>query len=333
MSIGLYPAIVLEGDLSPDAFGSDVDAVCEEIHEACQGFGTHEDRLIKAMGGMTPEMRCKVPYRYKELFGDSKTLKEVMKSECGKRDFGKCLQFLAVPPHVAECDMIHMACKGAGTNEKLLTTIITGRSNAEMELLKKTYFDLHTEDLGRVLDRELGGHFEHLVFNCLQASEEVFDPEYHTEDKAKEDATALYEMGQGKWGTNEKGLFKVLCAMPPKHMAAVNRIYAEEYGYTLPMVMQKEFGSDTKWAAVLLLNMKLKPIEAVAGLIHDACAGFGTNELLLVTTLIRYQSLLKDAKLAYVEEHGKPLEEVIKSETKGDYEKILLQILATADEL
>ncbi|KAL7564459.1 hypothetical protein ACA910_001553 [Epithemia clementina (nom. ined.)] len=333
MGIGLYPAIVMEGDLSPDAFGSDVDAVCQQIHDACKGFGTDEDRLLKAMGGMTPEMRCKVPYRYKKLFGDSKTLKEVMKSECGNRDFGKCLQFLAVPPHVAECDMIHMACKGAGTNEKLLSTIIVGRSNAEMELLKKTYFDLHTEDLGRVLDRELGGHFEQLIVNCLQASEEVFDPEYHTEDKAKEDAKALYEMGQGKWGTNEKGLFKVLCAMPPEHMATVNRIYAEEYGYTLPKVMQKEFGGDTKWAAVLLLNMKLKPIEAVAGLIHDASAGFGTNELLFTATLIRYQSLLKAVMLAFVEEYGKPLDEVIKAETGGDYEKILLQILTTADEL
>ena len=42
MSLNFYPDIVLEGDLSPDSFGTDVDAICEEIHAACKGFGTDE---------------------------------------------------------------------------------------------------------------------------------------------------------------------------------------------------------------------------------------------------------------------------------------------------
>ena len=285
------------------------------------------------MGGMTPDMRTKVPLRYKELYGDTKELKKIMKSECGSRDFGTALQLLAVPPHVAECDMIALACKGLGTNEKLLSSILLGRTNAELELLKKTYFDLHTSDLGRDLDKELGGHYEQLIVNVLQASEKDYDPEYHTEDKAKEDAESLYQMGQGKWGTNEKGLFKLLCSMPPEYFATVNQVYATEYGYTLPKVMEKEFGGDVQWAALFLVQFKLKPHETVANLIHEACKGFGTNELLLTVTLIRYQAILKDVQTAYVEKYGKTLPEVITSETGGDYRKILLQIVATAEEL
>lgn len=34
MSLDLYPEIIHEGDLSPDAVGSDVDAICEEINKA-----------------------------------------------------------------------------------------------------------------------------------------------------------------------------------------------------------------------------------------------------------------------------------------------------------
>jgi hypothetical protein len=34
MSLDLYPEIIHEGDLSPDAVGSDVDAICDEIHKA-----------------------------------------------------------------------------------------------------------------------------------------------------------------------------------------------------------------------------------------------------------------------------------------------------------
>jgi hypothetical protein len=33
-----------------------------------------------------------------------------------------------------------------------------------------------------------------------------------TEEKEKEVAEALYKVGQGKFGTNEKGLFKILSA-------------------------------------------------------------------------------------------------------------------------
>jgi len=43
MAIDLYPIIIHDGDLSPDAFGTDVDDICEEIHQACKGFGTNEE--------------------------------------------------------------------------------------------------------------------------------------------------------------------------------------------------------------------------------------------------------------------------------------------------
>jgi hypothetical protein len=61
---------------------------------------------------------------------------DVMKSECGNKDFGTAVQFLAVDPVTAECMMINAACKGAGTDELLLGTLICGRTNEEMNILK-----------------------------------------------------------------------------------------------------------------------------------------------------------------------------------------------------
>ena len=40
--MNIYPAIIHEGDLSPDYSGSDVDTICNAIHDACKGFGTDE---------------------------------------------------------------------------------------------------------------------------------------------------------------------------------------------------------------------------------------------------------------------------------------------------
>lgn len=59
-----------------------------------------------------------------------------MESECGNKVFGTALQFLAVDPVHAECLMIEEACQGIGTKEMLLFSIICGRSNSEIELLK-----------------------------------------------------------------------------------------------------------------------------------------------------------------------------------------------------
>lgn len=281
------------------------------------------------MGRLSPSTRCKVTLRYKEMFG--KELKAVMKAECGNRDFGFALQLLAVDPLTADCMLINKACDGAGTNELLLFTIVCGRTNKEMELLKKKYFDLETKDLGRVLDGELGGSLEALVLNVMQASQQAFDEDFHTDAKVKEDIAALHEHGIGSWGTNEKGLFKILCAAPPEYVKKLNLAYAEKYGFTLSKALEKELGGHVREAAMFMLGMKLKPYEQVAALIDRACKGLGTNELLLTSTIVRYKSILKEFMIAHAEVYSKDLKERVKGETRGDYEKLLITILDSVE--
>ena len=45
MTIDFYPSIVHENDLSPDAFGSEIDDICNEIHAACKGWGTNVSEI------------------------------------------------------------------------------------------------------------------------------------------------------------------------------------------------------------------------------------------------------------------------------------------------
>jgi hypothetical protein len=42
MGLDFYPAMIHEGDLTPDDFGPEVNELCQEIHDACKGFGTDE---------------------------------------------------------------------------------------------------------------------------------------------------------------------------------------------------------------------------------------------------------------------------------------------------
>jgi Annexin len=258
-----------------------------------------ESKLLKALGSQNAENRCKIAMRYPLLHG--KDLKAVMKSECGNRDFGTALQFLAVPSHEMECDMIKKAVGGVGANRDILFPIVCGRSNKEMEILKKKYFELFTKDLGQVMAGELGGDMEALVLTCMQGSEESFDPDFHTDELMIADMETIYKAGQGRIGTNEKGLFKILAQRPTEYMKTMNLKYADKYGYTIPKVLEKELGGKVEDAACFMIGMKLKPYETIAKLIKTACAGFGTNELLLTCCLIRYQCVLKEVMVAHIE--------------------------------
>lgn len=124
-----------------------------------------------------------------------------------------------------------------------------------------------------------------LIFNCLQAGEEEYDPQFHTEEKAKKDADEIYEKGQGKFiGTDEKAIFKILCASPPEHVVNINKFYAEKRGYTLSKAMEKELSGNARDATIHLIGMKTKPYETAAAMIKEACKGIGTDELVSLCT-------------------------------------------------
>jgi annexin A7/11 len=283
------------------------------------------------MGSQSPETRCKVHLRYKEMF--DKDLADLMKSEAGRKPFGQALQLLAVDPVMAECMMIKMACKGIGTKELSLCAILCGRTNKEIQFLKKKFFDMYSEDLGRVLDSELGGGLETLVFSALQASQEEYDVGVHTADKMKADCKTLKKQGLGTFGTNEAGLFKIICQAPPKYLKELNMCYAEMYGFTLAKALEKELSGIDQDVTLFLMGMKMEPYEEVAKLIDKACKGFGTNELLLITILIRYQSIMKEVALAHVELYSQTIQDRVKKETGGDFEALLLKIIKTGEEL
>lgn len=75
-------------------------------------------------------------------------------------DFGKAMAMLSMPIDEAECYMLKKAMDGLGCNVKVVYSILLGRSNDEINRIKKTYFKLYTKDLGKQLASELHGDME-----------------------------------------------------------------------------------------------------------------------------------------------------------------------------
>lgn len=326
-TINIYPTIVHTetSDLSQD-FGIEIDKHCENLHSACKGFGTNHKLLITTLSKLTPAERHKTCLRYKELH--SKDLRLVMKKEAGNGNYGLLCQYLALSPADAEGYMLKKACDGIGTNELAVYPILCGRSNADMLLLKKSWYNEHTADLGQRISSELGGNLYQLISSCLQAAEEPYDEHHHTLERAQEDATEFYKAGQGRWfRADGKSLFKLVATSPPKYLNLVDKAYAETYGYTLTKAMEKNLGGYAEDAALFTLGMKLKPYETVAHLIKKACKGMGTNELLLTCCVVRYTDILSHVNLAHIELFSKTIHERVRSECGGNYGKLMLGLL------
>jgi len=81
--------------------------------------------------------------------------------------------------------------------------------------------------------------------------------------------------------------------------------------------MEKEFSGVTskdsvKDAVLHLIGMKLKPYETMAKLIKQACAGFGTDEMLLTACVIRFQPVLAEVQSAHIELYGKTIQDRVR---------------------
>jgi hypothetical protein len=326
-TISLYPADIYDEDLTPD-MGPEIDDRCTQIREATKGWGTSEKKLIHAIADTTGAERKLISLRFEEMY--EKDLRKLMDSECGDGSMGEALQYLALGPVETECRMLKKAVDGLGSNELMMYSILCGRSNADMELLKKTYYKLYGDDLVSRMSSEVSGDMKKILVSSVQAAEEEFDPDYHTEDKAKEDAEAIYDAGQGRWGTDEAGMAKIIVMSPPKYLKILNSVYADEYGYTLFKAFEEETGGVAADAAFFTLGMKLKPFQTVAKLIKQACAGIGTDELLLTCTLIRYQDILGYVAAAHEDLFEKSLHTRVRDEARGKYETVLITLLNKA---
>jgi Annexin len=179
----------------------------------------NKKKTIDALATQDATTRYYMSIRYKELYNES--LEQLMKKEFSG-DVGLALRWLAMPADQAEAKMIKEACKGVGSEVNMIWSILVGRTPDEIARLKKAFFDMYSKDLGKLLGHELSGDMERLVFTCLQGTEEAYDPHFHTKEKALEDAELIHTMGQGRWGTNERGLFKIVCISPKQHVENIS---------------------------------------------------------------------------------------------------------------
>ena len=144
MALELYPVILYDAEQVPEC-ESEIEEACNAIHKATKGWGTDDKGLCVVLGSKDAKKRTKIAFHYKRMFENN--LDELIKKEVGGK-FGAALRLLSLPPDAMEARLVNLAMKGIGTRNGHLFPVVCGRSNRDIELLKKAYSDKFGRDLG-----------------------------------------------------------------------------------------------------------------------------------------------------------------------------------------
>ena len=141
-------------------------------------------------------------------------------------------------------------------------------------------------------------------------------------------AEELYGAGEGKFGTNESIFVKYFTTLSREEMVTVGKEYHKKYNKNIVKVVESETDGDLQKLFKAILFGLVSPSEYFARQINFAVQGVGTSDEHLIRIIVsRRDEDIKMIKKYYKKLFGKNLVDVIKEETSGNYQKVLLALI------
>uniref|UniRef100_A0A8C7T0C7 Annexin n=1 Tax=Oncorhynchus mykiss TaxID=8022 RepID=A0A8C7T0C7_ONCMY len=223
----------------------------------------------------------------------------------------------------ADAETLYNAMKGIGSDKEAILDLVTGRSNAQRQEIVQAYKSSYGKNLIDDLKYELTGKFERLIVSLMRPQA------YH-------DAKEIHDAIKGA-GTDEKCLIEVLASRNNQQIHNLVEAYKDAYGSDIEEdVTGDTSGHFKKMLVVLLQGTRDEPGVVHAELVEeDAQALFaageeqwGTEESIFIMLLgnrsVNHLQMVFDK---YQEIAEKPIEDSIKSELSGDFERLMLAVV------
>lgn len=303
----------------------DEESDAKVLRKAMKGFGTDEDAIIDVVANRSSLQLVKVLQKYKSAFG-----RDLIKDL--KKELGGKLEKVVIPRFYPQQQLTAYLCRdamsGAGTDEFQLILALCTKNNEEIEATKAAYKALYDRDLEEDIKKECSGDFENLLVSVVQAKRESEEDDVD-EDKAKEEAEALKEAGTDSWGTDEDTFNMILNLRSYEQLRATFKAYKKITGTEFTQAIDDEFGGDLKKGLMTIVKTIQDPIAMYAELLYKAMKGAGTDDDTLINVvLMRVEYDMERIKKAfahfYTDEES--MLKMMKEDTSGDYEKILLAL-------
>ncbi|KAG8579530.1 hypothetical protein GDO81_010929 [Engystomops pustulosus] len=222
-----------------------------------------------------------------------------------------------------DAEALYQAMKGWGSDKETILDLVTTRSNQQRMQVIQAYKSLYGKDLIGDLKYELTGKFERLIVGLMRP------PAYFDAKEIKDAIDGV--------GTDEKCLIEILASRDNQQIHALVAAYKDAYGRDLETDVIKDTSGHFKKMLVVLLQGTREEDDIVSEelVAQDAQELFeagevkwGTDEAQFIYILgSRSKTHLQLVFDEYEKIAGKTIEESIKGELSGDFEKLMLAVV------
>lgn len=307
-----------------DGFASVDDATA--LRAAMKGFGTDEQAIIDILTTRSNSQRQQIKQAFTREYG--RDLIDDLKSELGGK-FEDVILALMLTPEEYLCKQLHKAMDGIGTEEGTLVEILCTKSNEEVQRLTGVYENMYGRPLAEHMCSETSGHFRRLLTLIVCGVRDpigTIDP-----SRAVEEATALYDAGEGKLGTDEEVFNRILAHDSFAQLRLVFEEYKNLSGMTIEQAVKHEMSGELCEAMMAIIECVQSPGAFFANRLFKAMDGAGTDDQTLIRIIVSRSEIdLGNIKDEFERIYNRTLLSAIRSETSGDYKRALCALIGEA---
>ncbi len=301
---------------------ADIERDVDALRKAMKGAGTDEDAIIKIVANRNNTQRQQLKYYYNQKF--KRDLIADLKSELSGK-FEDAVLALFDDPYVYDAKSLRKAMKGAGTDEDTCIEILCTRPNWYLRNIITAYGNLFKADLIKDIQSDFSGNLQKILVSILNCSRsENAQPNHQIIENY---AQQLIKGGIKRLGTDEKLFIDILTKCSTQELQYLSQVYQQLAKESLLKSIDKEFSGNLKKTLKTIILANTTPSEYFASRVFEAIKGAGTNDRLLMRILITRDEVdMPQIKACYKQMYGKDMVQVVKSETSGDYKKLLVEL-------
>ncbi|GLU03523.1 hypothetical protein SLE2022_207160 [Rubroshorea leprosula] len=225
---------------------------------------------------------------------------------------------IIVPDQVSAieyAEALRRACKGWGTDEKTIISLLGHRNAAQRMQIRLAYLQLYQEDLIKRLESELTGDFKRALYQW------ILDP-------IDRDAVLAHVAIRKTSPVDYHVLIEISCIRSPEELLAVRRAYQARYKCSLEEDVAAHTASHFSKLLVALVNafrydgmeMNARQAKSEADILHNAIKekAFSHEEVLRIVST-RSKTQLMATFNSYRHDHAISLSKNLQARESGDH--------------